>query len=36
MAPVLDSLGEQADVNMLCDGLRSMIHEDGDPESPSD
>lgn len=36
MAPVLDSLGEQADVNMWWDGLRSMIHEDGEPESPSD
>lgn len=32
----LDLLGERADLNMSCDGLGSMIHEDGDPESPSD
>lgn len=32
----LDREGEWEDLNMSNDGLGSMIHDDGDPEPPSD
>lgn len=32
----LDWEGEWEDLNMSNDGLGSMIHDDGDPEPPSD
>lgn len=31
-----DVPGEHEDLNMLWDGLRSMIHDVGDPDPPSD
>ncbi len=34
--PWLDLQGEEADLNMSSEGLGSVIHEDGDPEPPSD
>lgn len=34
--PWLDLQGEYEDLNMLYDGLGSIIHDEGDPEPPSD
>lgn len=34
--PGLELQGESEDLNMLYDGLGSMIHDEGDPEPPSD
>lgn len=33
--PLLELQGEVEDLNMLYDGLGSMIHEEGEPEHPS-